>query len=53
MPKDVLCEVNECNFWGEGNRCRAEEIYVVVSGQVVNEVNSTEETGCKTFQPKH
>ncbi|MBA4601467.1 DUF1540 domain-containing protein [Thermoactinomyces mirandus] len=50
MARDVLCEVRNCVFWEQGNLCSAEEIYVV-SNQV-EEVYHSEETDCKTFEPK-
>jgi len=50
MAKDVLCEVNSCKFWDEGNRCSAAAIYVV--SRYDKEAKSSEETDCKTFEPK-
>lgn len=51
MAQDVLCEVNNCRFWEQGNRCSAEEIYVVShSGEQAAE---QQETDCKTFDPVH
>lgn len=50
MAKDVLCEVNSCKFWAVGNQCAATSIYVV-SNRGKNAANS-EETDCKTFEPK-
>lgn len=48
MAKDVLCEVNNCHYWKQGNMCSAEQIYVIShSGE--SAVNSTE-TDCKTFE---
>ncbi|MDR6224366.1 hypothetical protein JOE21_000354 [Desmospora profundinema] len=29
MARDVLCEVDRCTYWGDGNQCRADKIYVV------------------------
>ena len=29
MAQDVLCEVNNCSYWGSGNKCKADAIYVV------------------------
>lgn len=29
MAQDVLCEVNNCKFWANGNKCSADAIYVV------------------------
>lgn len=50
MAKDVLCEVNNCNYWAAGNKCAASSIYVV-SNQGKHAKNSAE-TDCKTFEPK-
>lgn len=49
MAKDVLCEVNNCHYWAEGNLCSADRIYVVSQAGETAE-NSTE-TDCKTFVP--
>jgi hypothetical protein len=51
MPKNVMCEVNNCTYWGQGNLCKADEIYVV--GQNGNQAEDSKETDCKTFKPKH
>lgn len=51
MPKDVMCEVDNCTFWSEGNLCSAERIYVV--SKKGKKVNNEEETDCYTFQPKN
>ncbi|SFI97487.1 DUF1540 domain-containing protein [Thermoflavimicrobium dichotomicum] len=50
MARDVLCEVNNCTYWGEGNLCKADEIYVVA--QLGNKARESKETDCKTFKPK-
>ncbi len=50
MAKDVLCEVNNCTYWGEGNVCNADRIYVVTHKQT--KAKTTEETDCKTFVAK-
>ncbi|MFC4078377.1 DUF1540 domain-containing protein [Salinithrix halophila] len=50
MPKDVLCEVDTCTYWGKGNHCQADAIYVVGHTE---EPHESEETDCKTFKPKH
>ncbi|GAB2719337.1 DUF1540 domain-containing protein [Paenibacillus thermoaerophilus] len=49
MAKDVLCEVSSCKYWAEGNLCAASSIYVVSRGK---EARNSEETDCKTFEPK-
>ncbi|ENH98091.1 hypothetical protein J416_01964 [Gracilibacillus halophilus YIM-C55.5] len=49
MAKDVMCEVNNCKYWKEGNRCIAENIYIVShNGKQANDVK---ETDCQTFEP--
>lgn len=48
MAQDVLCEVNNCKYWAQGNQCDANAIYVVShSGK---QANNQEETDCKTFE---
>ncbi|MGV3487413.1 MAG: DUF1540 domain-containing protein [Tuberibacillus sp.] len=49
MAKDVLCEVSNCRYWEQGNKCSAESIYVV--SQAGKEAHDSEETDCKTFEP--
>ena len=49
MAQDVLCEVNNCSYWGQGNKCKAEAIYVV--SNTGKKAGSSEETDCKTFEP--
>jgi hypothetical protein len=49
MAKDVLCEVNNCSYWGQGNKCQADAIYVV--SHTGKKAGSSEETDCKTFEP--
>lgn len=52
MNKDVLegvlCEVNNCVYWEEGNRCSANEILVV--SHRGNRASNIEETDCQTFK---
>ncbi|MTT33157.1 DUF1540 domain-containing protein [Terrilactibacillus sp. BCM23-1] len=51
MAKDVLCDVHNCTYWEEGNKCAAESIYIVShKGELAKD---TEETDCKTFEPEH
>jgi hypothetical protein len=50
MPENVLCEVNNCTYWGEGNLCKASEIYVVSHDS--RQADDSKETDCKTFRPK-
>ncbi|CDN44937.1 MULTISPECIES: DUF1540 domain-containing protein [Paenibacillus] len=49
MAKDVLCEVNSCKNWADGNKCNASSIYVVSHR---GQASQSEETDCKTFEPK-
>nr|WP_090890385.1 DUF1540 domain-containing protein [Evansella caseinilytica] len=51
MAVDVLCEVNNCKFWDEGNKCSADRIYVI--SNTGKQAESQEETDCKTFDPEH
>lgn len=50
VAKDVKCEVNSCNYWGAGNECHASSIYVVNKSKT--HASTSEETDCKTFEPK-
>lgn len=50
MAQEILCEVNNCKFWSNGNRCSAKSIYVV--SQKGKKAKSSEETDCKTFVPR-
>lgn len=52
MPKDVMCEVSNCTFWGQGNSCQADQIYVV-SQREDEHAHNNQETDCHTFEPKH
>ena len=50
MAQDVLCEVNNCQFWKNGNKCSADAIYVVShKGETASD---STETDCKTFRPE-
>jgi len=49
MAKDVLCEVKNCEYWEQGNKCGAEAIYVVSHSG--NTASDSRETDCKTFIP--
>jgi hypothetical protein len=51
VAQDVLCEVNNCKYWKEGNHCSAEEIYVVSHNG--KEASDQYETDCKTFEMSH
>jgi len=50
MAKDVLCEVNNCHYWKDGNKCSADQIYVV--SHKGHEAKNQAETDCKTFKPE-
>ncbi|MGE7625410.1 DUF1540 domain-containing protein [Viridibacillus sp. NPDC096237] len=50
MTQQILCEVNNCTFWGSGNKCTAAAIYVV--SQKGKQASNSEETDCKTFSPE-
>ncbi|HJV17082.1 MAG TPA: DUF1540 domain-containing protein [Bacillales bacterium] len=49
MAKDVLCEVNNCSYWANGNKCSAEQIYVV--SHAGKKAETQHETDCNTFEP--
>ncbi len=51
MAVDVLCEVNNCVYWANGNKCAADQIYVV--SHTGHEASNQEETDCKTFEPEY
>ncbi|MGE7907213.1 DUF1540 domain-containing protein [Peribacillus sp. NPDC094092] len=48
MKLEVLCNVENCTYWAEGNQCVADSIYVV--GLDNNDADNVEETACKTFE---
>ncbi|EKN64193.1 protein of unknown function (DUF1540) [Schinkia azotoformans MEV2011] len=50
MAQDVLCEVSNCTYWANGNKCAAESIYVV--SHHGKEASSQKETDCQTFEPQ-
>lgn len=47
MAQDVLCEVNNCSYWAEGNKCAADQIYVV--SHTGSTADNSRQTDCKTF----
>ncbi|MDX8047109.1 DUF1540 domain-containing protein [Gracilibacillus sp. S3-1-1] len=49
MAKDVKCEVNNCKYWAEGNKCIADTIYVV--SHTGKQAKDVQETDCHTFVP--
>ncbi|AKD31065.1 hypothetical protein AW02_029170 [Bacillus velezensis NJN-6] len=50
MDQKILCEVNNCSYWGRGNKCTADAIYVV--SHTGETAEKSEETDCKTFKPQ-
>ncbi|MCH6265864.1 MULTISPECIES: DUF1540 domain-containing protein [Neobacillus] len=48
MAQDVLCEVNNCTFWAKGNKCSADQIYVV--SHTGKKADTSKETDCQTFE---
>ncbi|MFD1020429.1 DUF1540 domain-containing protein [Thalassobacillus hwangdonensis] len=49
MALDVLCEVVNCVYNREGEKCGADKIYVV--SHQGKKAHNSEETDCKTFKP--
>lgn len=43
MPHGVACSVNNCSYWGEGNRCAAQEIAIEI------DAHATRGTGGEEF----
>ncbi|MCD8511772.1 MAG: DUF1540 domain-containing protein [Bacillus sp. (in: Bacteria)] len=52
MAQTVLCEVENCVYNAEGEKCTATEIFVA-SNNGNNEASSQEETDCQTFEPEN
>ncbi|SFX44516.1 protein of unknown function [Thermoactinomyces sp. DSM 45891] len=50
MARDVRCEVNNCTYWGSGDKCEADAIYVV--SHRGKEAEDQKETDCHTFERK-
>lgn len=48
MAKDVMCRVENCKFYEQGNRCTAKAIEVNVDGGG-SKASYTAETNCHTF----
>lgn len=46
MAKDVLCEVDTCRYWSEGNKCQADQIIITTH----EKAQKSSETDCKTFE---
>jgi hypothetical protein len=50
MATEVLCNVENCKYWEEGDKCVADSIFVIGEhGRIAEDV---EETACKTFEEK-
>lgn len=49
MSTEVICDVNNCQHWAEGNKCAAEVI--TVTTHAMKETKKSEETDCQTFEP--
>lgn len=69
MPKiEVYCTVNNCDYWGQGNHCFAEQVLITNDGAAeewpdsidapgagmlpATPANNCMATACKTFRPK-
>lgn len=50
MARDVNCEVSSCKYWATHNKCNASSIMVVNNRN--RQASDSEETDCKTFEPK-
>ncbi|GIN83950.1 hypothetical protein J6TS2_03360 [Heyndrickxia sporothermodurans] len=50
IAQDPQCEVNNCTYWGTGNKCNAKAIYVV--SHKGKKASNNKETDCKTFVPE-
>lgn len=69
MPQQIMCAVNNCHYWKQGNMCDANQIFVMsdsladrlpdtVDALQASTVNATPastcmETCCKTFVDKN
>lgn len=51
MPKGVACTVSNCNFWGENNRCVAEEIQIEIDAH--SNINTKEEFSSELADIEH
>ncbi|MFC6332425.1 DUF1540 domain-containing protein [Paenibacillus septentrionalis] len=51
MPKGVACTVSNCKFWGENNRCFAEEIQIEIDAH--SKMNYKEEFSAELAEPGH
>lgn len=50
MTQTILCEVSNCEFNLEGQKCTASEIFVISSQG--KQASSQQETDCQTFKPQ-
>ncbi|GBG57228.1 hypothetical protein SPFL3102_00153 [Sporomusaceae bacterium FL31] len=51
MAKDVMCKVENCKYWSQGQRCNASTIQVSVDSGG-NKAGDPQETNCHTFATK-
>ncbi|MRX74282.1 DUF1540 domain-containing protein [Bacillus lacus] len=49
MAQQVLCEVNNCHYWKQGNKCTADQIFVITHKRNAEELRDTD---CSTFTPE-
>lgn len=52
MARDVMCKVENCQFYSQGDRCNANAIEVNVDGGG-KQAGDTGETNCNTFTEKN
>jgi Domain of Unknown Function (DUF1540) len=50
MATEVLCNVENCKYWDDGDKCVADSIYVI--GEDGREAANVMETACKTFEER-
>jgi hypothetical protein len=50
MAKDVVCTVDSCTFWDDGNKCSAKHI-MVNNSHSDERAYKSDETNCETFKP--
>ncbi|MCM3633215.1 MULTISPECIES: DUF1540 domain-containing protein [Paenibacillus] len=51
MPKGVACTVSNCSFWGENNRCFADEIKIEIDAH--SKINTNEEFSTELIESEH
>lgn len=49
MAKDVMCRVENCKYWSQGQRCSADAIEVSVE-RGGKQAGNVQETNCHTFK---